>query len=61
LRNWQEEERARVAERRRGAEWVAGALDPLLAVMLREHVDDQDLSVRLQNLFYVKFFPHKLL
>ena len=40
-------------EERRGAEWAPGVLDPLLKILSREFIDNSDLSVRLQNLFYV--------
>jgi hypothetical protein len=47
------DEQLLAVEEKRGAEWAPGVLDPLLKILSREFIDNSDLSVRLQNLFYV--------
>ncbi len=49
----QNDEQQLAVEERRGAEWAPGVLDPLLKILSREYIDNADLSIRLQNLFYV--------
>ena len=49
----QNDEQVLAVEERRGAEWAPGVLDPLLKIISREYIDNADLSIRLQNLFYV--------